>query len=48
MKPVVLQKQEEISNAIFYVCGPPGMVKAIERRFTAKTIADSKGRDQRS
>jgi NAD(P)H-flavin reductase len=22
--------KEEISNAIFYICGPPGMIKALE------------------
>jgi glycine betaine catabolism B len=28
--------KEEISNAIFYICGPPGMINALEEDLLQK------------
>jgi ferredoxin-NADP reductase len=35
--------KEEISNAIFYICGPPGMLKAMQE-LLEKELQIPKGR----
>jgi ferredoxin-NADP reductase/nitrite reductase/ring-hydroxylating ferredoxin subunit len=36
--------KEEISNAIFYICGPPGMINALEEDLLQKQFQIPKGR----
>jgi ferredoxin-NADP reductase len=36
--------KEEISNAIFYICGPPGMINALEEDLLQKQLQIPEGR----
>jgi glycine betaine catabolism B len=36
--------KEEISNAIFYICGPPGIINALEEDLLQKQFQIPKGR----